>query len=137
MRAHCWSPHQSKVSDLRSNWLYGGGRQSKMSHRRKEDRRRQSEEDESVTPGSSSSRHHHSDRKRRRSSSSGGTHTSQEIQKIKHVEILKMNQNLKTVFLICLAMNMPEISLHMLLPRDYGCLWAKKHSHIPLFKRKT
>ncbi|XP_075683061.1 retinitis pigmentosa 9 protein isoform X2 [Rhinoderma darwinii] len=53
-----------------------------MSHRRKEDRSHRSEEDEPVTPGSSSGSH----RKRRRSSS-GSHHTSQEIQKIKHVEI--------------------------------------------------
>ncbi|XP_056376396.1 retinitis pigmentosa 9 protein isoform X2 [Hyla sarda] len=58
----------------------------KMSHRKKEERRHRSEEDEEpVTPGSSSSSHR-SDRKRRRSSS-GSVHTSQEIQKIKHVEI--------------------------------------------------
>ncbi|KAG9475991.1 retinitis pigmentosa 9 protein [Eleutherodactylus coqui] len=56
-----------------------------MSSRRKEDRRRKSEEDRPVTPGSSSSSYC-SDRKRRRSSS-GSTHTAQEIQKIKHVEI--------------------------------------------------
>ncbi|KAM3928285.1 retinitis pigmentosa 9 protein [Leptodactylus fuscus] len=55
-----------------------------MSHKREGDKeRRRSEENEPVTPGSSS---HHSDRKRRRSSS-GSTHNTQEIQKIKHVEI--------------------------------------------------
>ncbi|KAG8572463.1 hypothetical protein GDO81_012051 [Engystomops pustulosus] len=57
----------------------------KMSHRRKEEKRRRSEDDGPVTPGRSSSSHH-SDSKRRRSSS-GSSHTSQEIQKIKHVEI--------------------------------------------------
>ncbi|XP_040288689.1 retinitis pigmentosa 9 protein [Bufo bufo] len=56
-----------------------------MSHRRKEERRRRSEDDWPVTPGSSSGSHH-GDRKRRRSSS-GSIHTTQEIQKIKHVEI--------------------------------------------------
>nr|DBA24839.1 TPA: hypothetical protein GDO54_012438 [Pyxicephalus adspersus] len=63
-----------------------------MSHRRREERSRhrshKREADEDLSPQSCSSSHHESDRKRRRSSSSSSHNpNTQEIQKIKHVEI--------------------------------------------------
>lgn len=66
-----------------------------MSHRKEEKshntHRSRKREDDAQSPESCSSSHHHekdhSDRKRRRSSSSSSNPNTQEIQKIKHVEI--------------------------------------------------
>ncbi|XP_053323612.1 retinitis pigmentosa 9 protein [Spea bombifrons] len=62
------------------------GREADRKHRHSQTHQR-SDADDAVSPGSSSHRDDYKERKRRRSSSSSGSHVSQEIQKIKHVEI--------------------------------------------------